>query len=370
MSGIGSKSSSSSCWCWPTASSRCPKSPWSPPAKSGSSSGRRRATPREGGARAGAGPGAVPLDGAGRDHAGRHHGRRVRRRDDSSEPLAAVISGVPVTGAVRRRQSRSALVVAGITLLSLILGELVPKNIGLQLPRADRLVGGRPMMRAGAHRRTDRARVDRGHQLRAAAVRHQGSASEPGLTEDEIRRVISEGAETGVVEAAEENIVQRVFQLGDQRVAAIMTPRVDIEWVDVDITQEELREFLASHATRVRRVPRAVSTTCWAPCARRSCCRPFQRREDRSAEPADATRSSCPTRCRPCKLLESFRSSHKSCRAGDGRVRRGRRAGHHRRSARRRWSATCPPTPAKRRARSCRAPTAHGSSRVRRRWTK
>ena len=72
--------------------------------------------------------------------------------------------------------------------------------------------------------------------------------AEPGLTEDEIRAVISEGAEAGVLEPAEETIVQRVFQLGDQRVAAIMTPRIDIEWVDVDITNDELREFLASHS--------------------------------------------------------------------------------------------------------------------------
>jgi putative hemolysin len=71
---------------------------------------------------------------------------------------------------------------------------------------------------------------------------------EPGLTEDEIRAVISEGAESGVLEPAEETIVQRVFALGDQRVAAIMTPRVDIEWVEVDITADELRDFLASHS--------------------------------------------------------------------------------------------------------------------------
>jgi putative hemolysin len=69
----------------------------------------------------------------------------------------------------------------------------------------------------------------------------------PSLTEDEIRAVISEGAEAGVLEPAEESIVQRVFQLGDQRVAAIMTPRVDIEWVDVNINVNELREFLMSH---------------------------------------------------------------------------------------------------------------------------
>jgi putative hemolysin len=71
--------------------------------------------------------------------------------------------------------------------------------------------------------------------------------SGPSLTEDEIRAVISEGAESGVLEPAEESIVQRVFQLGDQRVAAIMTPRVDIEWVDVGITTEALRDFLTTH---------------------------------------------------------------------------------------------------------------------------
>jgi putative hemolysin len=72
--------------------------------------------------------------------------------------------------------------------------------------------------------------------------------AEPNLTEDEIKALISQGAETGAVGATEENIVQRVFQLGDQRVSAIMTPRPDIEWIDVDATEEELREFLASHS--------------------------------------------------------------------------------------------------------------------------
>jgi putative hemolysin len=72
--------------------------------------------------------------------------------------------------------------------------------------------------------------------------------ADPNLTEDEIKALISQGAETGAVGATEENIVQRVFQLGDQRVAAIMTPRPDIEWIDVDASEEELRAFLASHS--------------------------------------------------------------------------------------------------------------------------
>jgi putative hemolysin len=137
--------------------------------------------------------------------------------------------------------------VAGITVLSLIFGELVPKNVGLQYPELIASWVARPMMvlsRIGGP-------IVRALTWATSVVMRlsgiKGSA-EGGLTEDEIRAVISEGAETGVLEPAEESIVQRVFQLGDQRVAGIMTPRVDIEWVDVGITPEELREFLVSHA--------------------------------------------------------------------------------------------------------------------------
>jgi putative hemolysin len=71
--------------------------------------------------------------------------------------------------------------------------------------------------------------------------------TESELTEDEIRAVISQGAESGAIPPAEADIVERVLGLGDQRVSALMTPRPDIEWVDVDATPDQLREFLASH---------------------------------------------------------------------------------------------------------------------------
>ena len=163
-----------------------------------------------------------------------------------SAPLADVIRGIPESGAYADGIALG-LVVAGITVLSLIFGELVPKNVGLQYPELIASWVARPMMmlsKIGAP-------VVKGLTGATALVlRIVGlkANAEAGLTEDEIRAVISQGAESGVIEAAEESIVQRVFQLGDQRVAAIMTPRVDIEWVDVEITADELREFLASHA--------------------------------------------------------------------------------------------------------------------------
>jgi putative hemolysin len=139
------------------------------------------------------------------------------------------------------------LVVTTITVMSLIIGELVPKRIGLNNPEAIASWVARPMIvlsKIGGpvvHILTAATNL----VLRIFGVKGE---AEPNLTEDEIKALISQGAETGAVGATEENIVQRVFQLGDQRVAAIMTPRPDIEWIDVDATEEELREFLASHA--------------------------------------------------------------------------------------------------------------------------
>ena len=140
-----------------------------------------------------------------------------------------------------------ALVVGVITILSLIVGELVPKRIALNNPEAIASWVAKPMIwlsRIGGPAvgvLTGATNV----VLRVFGVKGE---AEPNLTEDEIKALISQGAETGAVGATEENIVQRVFQLGDQRVAAIMTPRPDIEWIDVDASEEELREFLASHS--------------------------------------------------------------------------------------------------------------------------
>jgi putative hemolysin len=163
-----------------------------------------------------------------------------------AEKLVAPISRVPVL-APYAEGIALALVVTAITVLSLILGELVPKRIGLNNPEAIASWVARPMIllsKIGGPVVGALTAVTN-FVLRVFGVK---GAAEPNLTEDEIKALISQGAETGAVGATEENIVQRVFQLGDQRVAAIMTPRPDIEWIDVDASEEELREFLASHS--------------------------------------------------------------------------------------------------------------------------
>jgi putative hemolysin len=162
-----------------------------------------------------------------------------------AEPLAARIATVPELEPYAEGLALG-LVVAVISFLSLVFGELVPKNVALTNPETIASWVARPMMWLARLGGPFVALLTGTTHLLLRVFGIKGQA-EPHLTQDEIRAVISQGAETGVLEAAEESIVQRVLQLGDQRVAAIMTPRPDIEWIDVDASAEELREFLASH---------------------------------------------------------------------------------------------------------------------------
>ena len=163
-----------------------------------------------------------------------------------AEPLAEPIARIAVLARYADGIALG-LVVTGITVLSLIFGELVPKRMGLNNPEAIAAWVAKPMMALARIGGPIVALLTSSTNLVLRVFGIKGDA-EPHLTEDELKALISQGAETGAVGVAEENIVQRVFQLGDQRVAGIMTPRPDIEWIDVDASEEELREFLASHA--------------------------------------------------------------------------------------------------------------------------
>jgi putative hemolysin len=138
------------------------------------------------------------------------------------------------------------VVVAAITYLSLIIGELVPKRIALTNPEtiASWVAGPMSAISRGAAPLVWLLTASTNLVLKLTGIKGE---EEPHLTEDEIRAVISQGVQSGALERTEEALVQRVFRLADQRVASILTPRVDIEWVEVDAPPEKLREFLASH---------------------------------------------------------------------------------------------------------------------------
>jgi putative hemolysin len=160
-------------------------------------------------------------------------------------PFAAYLEGFP---AIARYGEEIALgiVVICITYLSLIVGELVPKRIALNNPeRIASLVAG-PMhtLSIVASPLVKLLSMSTEFILRILGLRKD---EEPPVTEEEISSLIEQGTEAGVFEEAEQDLVERVFWLGDQRASSLMTPRRKIVWLDVTDDLEVSRRKMIDH---------------------------------------------------------------------------------------------------------------------------
>ena len=125
------------------------------------------------------------------------------------------------------------VVVAVITFLSVVVGELVPKRLALAHP--EQLA----CAMAPSMRWLSRVSAPVVHLLSTATeglLRLLGvpSNSEPDITEDEIKALFRQGTDSGVFEEVEHDMVQRVLRLGDRTIKTLMTPRTDIHWLDVE----------------------------------------------------------------------------------------------------------------------------------------
>ena len=131
------------------------------------------------------------------------------------------------------REVSLAIVVVGITFASLILGELVPKRIAMQYPEVvasllsplmlflSKLMG--PFVKT--------LTVSTEFILRILGLHHKKDDS---VTEEEIAGLFREGTDAGLFEKTEHDIVSRALRLDDQRVAALMTPRMDVHFIDIE----------------------------------------------------------------------------------------------------------------------------------------
>jgi putative hemolysin len=135
-------------------------------------------------------------------------------------------------------------VVTLITYLSLVLGELVPKRIALSDPeRMACLVA--PVMRTLSRWMAPLAHLLGSSTDRLLLLMGVGENREPEVTEEEIKALLRRGTESGLFEAQENAMVQRVFRLGDRPVKAIMTPRTEISWLDLsDSPQTHLERVM------------------------------------------------------------------------------------------------------------------------------
>ncbi len=142
-------------------------------------------------------------------------------------PLLEEIPGVaPFAGSL----SLTAVVVA-ITYLSIVIGELVPKQLALRNPERVAAVAApvfvflskvsMPVVWLLTLSSDFVLRLFGSHSATAQTV-----------TEEELKALLVEGEQTGVLEAGERDMIERVLRLADKPVRAIMTPRTDIAWID------------------------------------------------------------------------------------------------------------------------------------------
>ncbi|MBD1868272.1 HlyC/CorC family transporter [Oculatella sp. FACHB-28] len=143
------------------------------------------------------------------------------------------------------------LVVAIITYLSIIIGELVPKRLALASPEKIAASVAIPMQWLSriAYPVVYLLTSSTDSILRLLGA--GGASDEPLVTEEEIKVLIRQGAEAGTFEIAEQDMVERVFRLGDQHVASLMTPRFDITWLDInDSTEVNRQKMIESRHSR------------------------------------------------------------------------------------------------------------------------
>jgi putative hemolysin len=159
-----------------------------------------------------------------------------------AEVLAIRLAMVPWI-AQHAQAAALAIVIAVITYLSVIIGELVPKRIAIGNPERVAMIVARPM-RAISRIGSPLVRLLTGSTQLILRLFGVKGMPEPGLTEDEIHAVIEQGAEAGVVPVAEHEIVENVFRLGDRRVSAVMTARTDVEWIDIEASPIEIRAVI------------------------------------------------------------------------------------------------------------------------------
>lgn len=134
------------------------------------------------------------------------------------------------------------IIVIVVTYLTIIFGELVPKRIGMSVAERVSEIIARPMyvlsVIAGPFvwvlSKSTEAVVD------LLGVKN----AESKVTEEDIKSIVQEGKEDGEVQEVEQDIVERVFMLGDLTVDSIMTHRSDVVTLDVNMTNDELKEVL------------------------------------------------------------------------------------------------------------------------------
>ena len=134
------------------------------------------------------------------------------------------------------------LIIIVVTFLSIVLGELVPKRIGMNSAERVAMVMAGPMSFISKLAKPVVWLLSKSTSLIICLLGVKEQESK--VTEEEIKSIIQEGTDVGEVLPVEQDIVGRVFTLGDLTVSSIMTLRSDIVWLERSMTEAEVRECI------------------------------------------------------------------------------------------------------------------------------
>src|SRR6201994_2468454 len=148
----------------------------------------------------------------------------------------------------------TALILVFVTLLSIIFGELIPKRIGLLRSEQIARLVARPVriLSLVTHPIVWLLNTSSNLFFKFFPVT---PSQDSNVTEDEIKAIINEGTEQGTIEEAEQEIIERVFHLGDRNITSLMTNRSDIIWFDLHENEETMKE-------KIVREPHSVYPIC------------------------------------------------------------------------------------------------------------
>jgi len=157
--------------------------------------------------------------------------------------VEAFLLGIPVFAPYAKTLSVIVVLII-ITFFALVLGELVPKRVGLTYPETIARTVAFPMkiiamvMAPFIWLLTNTTDII----LKIFSVRKSGESK---VTEEEIKAIVSEGMEDGEIQKIERDIVNRVFSVGDRSVSSLMTSRKQMSTLDVNDDKEEIKRMVS-----------------------------------------------------------------------------------------------------------------------------
>ena len=144
------------------------------------------------------------------------------------------------------RTAAQFIIVVVVTYATIIFGELVPKRIGMAAAEKTAKIIAGPMKALSVVASPFVWVLAKSTEIVCRMLNIKDA--ETKVTEEEIKSIIQEGAEDGTVQEVEQNIVERVFSLGDRTVESIMTHRNDLDWIDLSLSNAEIEQFVKTRS--------------------------------------------------------------------------------------------------------------------------